>query len=271
MSSILLGFEIMKQRISAGRMLVIWPLLAMFILFSTWGLSDPKVNLPSEIVIDSAYDVMYTSTAIIIFAATMGAVLISFDGISRDRLSGVLEIKLSQPIPRAMYARSMLIGHWLAVFIPVTFMNIIGLFVIYHRMGELPNVEQIFIYNLSTALLLLWWTSLQLLASSLARDMGSSIAIGLGAWMIFTLLWLVLTTVIAAFSGVGVENLNSEEYLRVEAIVDLFSPNGVYHHLLELPLNNTERISPLITTIAAIAWSLVPIHLLIRRMERIHP
>ena len=46
MSSILLGFEIMKQRISAGRMLVIWPLLAMFILFSTWGLSDPKVSLP---------------------------------------------------------------------------------------------------------------------------------------------------------------------------------------------------------------------------------
>ena len=107
MNSFSLSYEIMKQRISAGRMLVIWPLLAMFILFSTWGLSDPKVNLPSEIAIDSAYKLMFVSTAIIVLGATLGAVLISFDGISRDRLSGVLEIKLSQPIPRSIYARSL--------------------------------------------------------------------------------------------------------------------------------------------------------------------
>ena len=58
MSSYSLGWHIMKERMSAGRMLVIWPLLAMFILFSSWGLSDPKANLPAELVIDSAYDVM---------------------------------------------------------------------------------------------------------------------------------------------------------------------------------------------------------------------
>lgn len=85
MNAFSLGVHIMKERMTAGRMLVIWPLLAMFILFSSWGLSDPKANLPSNIVIDSAYDVMFASTAFIIFSATMGAVLISFDGISRDR------------------------------------------------------------------------------------------------------------------------------------------------------------------------------------------
>ena len=100
MSAYRLSLHIMKERLTAGRMMVIWPLLAMFILFSSWGLSDPKANLPSSIVIDSAYDVMFVSTAFIIFSATMGAVLISFDGISRDRISGVLEVKLSQPIKR---------------------------------------------------------------------------------------------------------------------------------------------------------------------------
>ena len=54
MSAFTLGLHIMKQRLSAGRMLVIWPLLAMFILFSSWGLSDPKANLPAELIIDSA-------------------------------------------------------------------------------------------------------------------------------------------------------------------------------------------------------------------------
>jgi len=101
--------------------------------------------------------------------------------------------------------------------------------------------------------------------------MGSSIAIGLGAWMIFTLLWLVMTTVIAGLSGVGVENLNSSEYIRIEALVDLFSPNGVYHHLLEMPIEDSSRISPLYSSIAAILWSIIPSLLFIRRIERIQP
>ncbi|MBT5184304.1 MAG: hypothetical protein HOM47_03940, partial [Euryarchaeota archaeon] len=107
MSAFTLGWHIMKERLSAGRMLVIWPLLAIFIIFSSWGLSDPKADLLSGLTIDSAYDVMFASTAFIGLSATMGAVLISFDGISRDRLSGVLEIKLSQPIERSKYARSL--------------------------------------------------------------------------------------------------------------------------------------------------------------------
>ncbi len=272
MNAFSLGVQIMKERLTAGRMMVIWPLLAMFILFSSWGLSDPKANLPASIVIDSAYDVMFVSTAFIIFSATLGAVLISFDGVSRDRLSGVLEVKLSQPIDRSLFAKSLLFGHWSAIFLPVMILNLISLFVINHRMGDLPSLEEFFIYNLGTALLLLWYTSIQLLASSWAKDLGSSIAVGLGVWMVFTLLWLVLTTVVAGLSGVGVDDLNSKEYIRIDAIMDLFSPNGVYHHLLEMPLNDVDRgMSPLYISIAAILWSIIPIHLFTRRIERLQP
>ena len=62
-------------------------------------------------------------------------------------------------------------------------LNLISLIVINYRMGILPNLE-FFIYNLGTALLLLWYTSIQLLASSWAKDLGSSIAVGLGVWMV---------------------------------------------------------------------------------------
>ena len=256
----------------AARMMVIWPLLAIFILFSSWGLSDPKATLPADIVVDSAYDVMFTSTAFIIFSATLGAVLISFDGISRDKISGVLEIKLSQPMSRENYARAMVIGHWGAIFIPVTILNIVSIFVIWYRMGELPSIEELFIHTLGTALLLLWYTTIQLLSSSLARDMGSSIAMGMGAWMLFTLLWLVITTVVAGLSGIGVENLNSDEYIRIEGIMDLFSPNGVYHHLLEMPLNDIDRgISPLLITLATLLWSILPLQLFIMKIQRLKP
>ena len=272
MNALSLGIHIMKERLTAGRMMVIWPLLAMFILFSSWGLSDPKVNLPSSIIIDSAYDVMFVSTAFIIFSATLGAVLISFDGVSRDRLSGVLEVKLSQPINRSIFAKALLFGHWSAIFLPVMILNSIGLFVIWYRLGDLPSLEEFFIHTLGTALLLLWYTSIQLLASSWAKDLGSSIAVGLGVWMIFTLLWIVLTTVVAGLSGVGADDMSSKDYVRIDAIMDLFSPNGVYHHLLEMPLDDVDRgMSPLYISIAAILWSIIPVHLFTRRIERLHP
>ena len=272
MSAVRLSIHIMKERLIAGRMMVIWPLLAIFILFSSWGLSDPKANLPASIVIDSAYDVMFVSTAFIIFSATLGAVLISFDGVSRDRLSGVLEIKLSQPINRPRFARALLLGHWGAIFLPVMILNLVSLAIIWHRLGELPSLEELFIHTLGTALLLFWYTTIQLLASSWAKDLGSSVAIGLGVWMIFTLLWLVLTTVVAGLSGVGVEDLNSKDYVRIDAIMDLFSPNGVYHHLLEMPLSDVDRgMSPALTSLAAILWSIIPAYLFSRRIERLHP
>jgi len=272
MSAFTLGLHIMKQRLSAGRMLVIWPLLAMFILFSSWGLSDPKANILGGLVIDSAYDVMFASTAFIGLTASLGAVLISFDGISRDRLSGVLEVKLSQPLQRSVYARSLLIGHWLAIFLPVLVLNLVSLLIIWHRMDDLPSLEELFIYTLGTGLFLLWWTSIQLLASSWAKDMGSSIAVGLGVWMLFTLLWLVITTVVAGLTGVGVENLNSPEYIRIGSNLDLFSPNGVYNHLLEMLLEDIDRgMPPILTSLAAILWSVIPLHLFIRRIERMHP
>ncbi len=265
-----LALMIMKERFIAGRMIVIWPLLSIFILFSTWGLSDPKITI-SGIVIDSAYDVIFASTAFIIFSATMGAVLISFDGISRDRISGVLEVKLSQPISRTRLAFAMMIGHWGAIVFPVLILNLISLVIIHYRMGELPTASEIMLYYLATGMLLWWYTVIQLTASTWARDMGSSIAFGLGIWMIFTLLWLILTTLVAGLSGISVEDPNSSEYIRVGAIMDLFSPNGVYNLLTEIPLPNNRGLSSPLIFLSAAAWTILPPLVFIRRMKSLKP
>ena len=90
--------------------------------------------------------------------------------------------------------------------------------------------------------------------------------------MVFTLLWLVLNSLIAGLMGIGVNDTNSLEYINLEAIIDLFSPNGVLHHLLDMPLDNVERnLIPIWVSLAAILWSLVPIGLLVRRMHNLNP
>ena len=91
---------------------------------------------------------------------------------------GFVKIKLSQPINRSKYARALLIGHWGAIFAPVLLLNIISLGIIWYRLDDFPSIEELFIHTLATALLLLWYTLIQLLASSWAKDLGSSIAVG---------------------------------------------------------------------------------------------
>ena len=272
MSAYRLSLHIMKERLTAGRMMVIWPLFAIIILFSTWGLTDENASISTGYDIKNAYDVLYLSTAFVIWSCTLGAVLVSFDGISRDRTSGVLEVKLSQPIERKRLAFSILFGHWGAIFLPFFILQCISLSIMWFRIDEIPSFGNIFLFLLSSALLLMWWTVIQLLASSWANDIGLSISLGLGAWIIFTLLWLIPTTLIAGLTGVGVDDLNSSEYVELAAIVDLFSPNGVYGHLLEMPLKDVDRgMHPGLISLAAILWSIIPVYLLNKRIERLQP
>ena len=81
-----------------------------------------------------------------------------------------------------------------------------------------------------------------------------------------------MTTVVAGLMGISVTDLNSDEYIRIEAIIDLFSPNGVYHHLLEMNLDGFERkISPIIPVLAAIIWSIIPVELFRKKIEKMTP
>jgi len=54
--------------------------------------------------------------------------------------------------------------------------------------------------------------------------------------------------------------------------VDLLSPNGVYHHLLELRLDSVDRgLGPVPVLLAALAWTVLPLWWFQRRIERLVP
>ena len=89
-----------KRRIFSTRMVIMLPILILFIPGMAWGFSDPNIVLPGGVQPSSATEVMFYASLGIVFGGTMCGVLISFDGVSKDRASGVLEIKLSQPMLR---------------------------------------------------------------------------------------------------------------------------------------------------------------------------
>ena len=217
-------------------------------------------------------EVLFYASLGVVFGATMCAVLMAFDGVSKDRASGMLEVRLAQPMPRRHQASALILGHAQSILIPVYVLLAASVLVVRFRLGEWPTFTETAVYALSTGLVVLWYTLFALLASTSAKEQGTAIAFGIGVWFFFTFLWALVTTMVAYASGVAVGEANDPAWVALEGMLDLLSPNGVYHHLLETQLPTVDRgVAAWQSWFAAVLWTAVPWWALHRRMERLVP
>ncbi len=260
------------ERMFSTRMYIMLPVLLLFIPGMAWGFSDPNIVLPGGHQPESAMEVLFYASLGVVFGATMCAVLLSYDAVSRERASGVLELRLSQPMPRAHQSLAMILGSWKAILIPTWILLIISVFIVRYRMGEWISFADSIVYFSSTALILLWYILFTLLASSYTREQGTAISFGVGMWFLFTFLWALITTMVAFASGVSIGQENDASWIMLEGALDLLSPNGVYHHLLETRLPQIDRgIVAWQSWFMGLLWTVLPSWAFIRRMEKILP
>ncbi len=264
--------RIRNERLSGIRLKVMLPILILFLPGLAWGFSDPDIILPGGHQPSNAMEVLFYASLGVVFGATMCAVLMAFDGVSRDRASGMLEVQLAQPMPRNHQASALILGHTQSILIPVYALLFACLGVVRLRMGEWPSLQETVVYMLSTALVVLWYTLFALLASTTAREQGTAIAFGVGVWFFFTFLWALVTSMVAYASGVPVGEANDASWVALEGMLDLLSPNGVYHHLLETQLPSVDRgVAAWQVWIGAVLWTVVPWWALHKRMEALVP
>ena len=264
--------RIMRGKLSSTRMLIMLPILILFIPGMAWGFSDPEIMLPGGITPESVMEVMFYTSLGVVFAGTMCGVILSFDGISKDRFSGVLEVKLSQPMPRQKQSVGIALGHWLAILIPVWLLWLISIIIACYRLDMTPEIMETVASFISVGLILFWYVIFSLIASTYSKDQGTSIAFGVGMWFLFTFLWALVTSMVAFASGVNVGEINNQEMIRIEGFLDLLSPNGVFHHLLETNLADVDRGVPdVISWLSALFWTIIPWFWFKSRMSKIQP
>jgi len=260
------------DRLANIRLKVMLPILLLFLPGLAWGFSDPNIVLPGGHQPDTAMEVLFYASLGVVFGGTMCAVLMAFDGVSKDRASGMLEVQLAQPMPRAHQAAALIIGHAQAILLPVYALLLITVVVVNHRMDAWPSLTEMLVYAVSTGLIVLWYTLFALLASTTAREQGTAVAFGVGVWFFFTFLWALITSMVAYASGVSVGEANDPAWVALEGMLDLLSPNGVYHHLLETQLPTVDRgVAAWQSWLAALLWTVLPWWALHRRMERLVP
>ncbi len=260
------------ERMFSMRMYIMLPILVLFIPGMAWGFSDPDIVLPGGHQPESAMEVLFYASLGVVFGATVCAVLLSYDSVSRERASGVLELRLSQPMPRSHQALSIALGAWKAILIPTWLLLLLSLIIVRYRIGEWISPVDFIVYFVSTALILLWYVLFTLMASSFTREQATSISFGIGMWFLFTFLWALVTTMVAFASGVAIGQENDASWIMLEGALDLLSPNGVYHHLLESRLPQIDRgIASWQSWGMALVWTVVPFWVFIRRMKRVIP
>ena len=260
------------ERMFSMRMYIMLPILMLFIPGMAWGFSDPDIVLPGGHQPENAMEVLFYASLGVVFGATVCAVLLSYDSVSRERASGVLELRLSQPMPRSHQALSIALGAWKAILIPTWALILLSLVIVRYRMGEWISAVDFIVYFVSTALILLWYVLFTLMASSFTREQATSISFGIGMWFLFTFLWALVTTMVAFASGVAIGQENDASWIMLEGALDLLSPNGVYHHLLESRLPQIDRgIASWQSWGMALVWTVVPFWVFIRRMNRVIP
>ena len=260
------------DRLANIRLKVMLPILLLFLPGLAWGFSDPNIVLPGGHQPDTTMEVLFYASLGVVFGGTMCAVLMAFDGVSKDRASGMLEVQLAQPMPRAHQAAALIIGHAQAILLPVYALLLITVVVVNLRMDAWPSLTEMLVYAVSTGLIVLWYTLFALLASTTAREQGTAVAFGVGVWFFFTFLWALITSMVAYASGVSVGEANDPAWVALEGMLDLLSPNGVYHHLLETQLPTVDRgVAAWQSWLAALLWTVLPWWALHRRMERLVP
>ena len=107
----------------------------------------------------------------------------------------------------------------------------------------------------------------------MARDVGSSVTLGVGTWLFFVFLWLIPTLVVAQSMGVDITDTTSSSFDRIQEKVDLFSPNGVYQLMMETRL--AEESQPSLSQswiwISAVTWFGFPTLLFCKRLDSMRP
>ena len=261
-----------KRHIRSQRMLILAPLVIFILSAACWGFADSRI-IPAGLTVNSPADVLFLSSTFVVFFCTLSVVLLGFDAISRRRLTGELAMDLSQPMPRTDYAWSQLMGVWMAAMIPTTIGILVGSFLIQRQMGQWPEFGDLVMFLFSTGLLLWWYTCLQLLASSLTRDVGSSVTLGVGTWLFFVFLWLIPTLIIAQSMGVDVTDTSTLAFDQIQEKTDLFSPNGVYQLLMETRLSDGSQphLSKTWIWVSAMAWFVIPTFFFSKRIEHMRP
>jgi len=193
----------MKDQFGSKRFLILFSFIVLLSALSAYqGVDYIKNNTEATFVYIFSGSMMSFSfiQIMVIFGPILGMAL-GFDAVNKERATGTLSMLLGQPI----YRDSVINGKFLAGAVSLTTIGIgtiaitVGLSI--PMLGYGPTMTEalkIVTLTLLTVLYLVFWLSLGMLFSVIAKKTSTSILASIGTWMFFSIVLSILANAVAS-------------------------------------------------------------------------
>jgi Cu-processing system permease protein len=132
------------------------------------------------------------------------AIVLCFDSVFRERISGSIDYLLCRPMGRRAVLLGKFTGILSALMVPIIAVALLGVGVISWRSGTSPNGELVLGFLIYTVFLVSIFVTLQMIFSTVAKTTGTAILSGIGVWIFFFMLFdliLFLVSYLMDLSG----------------------------------------------------------------------
>ncbi len=129
------------------------------------------------------------------------AIVLCFDSVFRERISGSIDYLLCRPMGRRAVLMGKFIGILAALMVPITAVSLMGVGVVTWQSGESPTNVLVGGFVIYTVFLIGIFVLLQMIFSTVAKTTGTAILSGIGMWIFFFMLFDLILLIVSYING----------------------------------------------------------------------
>ncbi len=129
------------------------------------------------------------------------AIVLCFDSVFRERISGSLDYLLCRPMGRRAVLMGKFIGILSALMVPISAVSLMGVGVVTWQSGESPTTVLVVGFVIYTVFLIGIFVLLQMIFSTVAKTTGTAILSGIGMWIFFFMLFDLILLIVSYLNG----------------------------------------------------------------------
>ena len=255
-------FEL-KRGMKAPRMIVLGLFFTLFIVGIGWLLGDLQ-NSQSTFVVQNADDGIIRMAYFTFFVVSMAAIAVSVDSFHRERQSNTLNMLLARPVNRETIVLGKALGLSLVVGIPAFLAQILGLYFMTSA-GDMPSLGGMIAFLIFGQVMIFTMITFQLCLAVSAKTGSDVVIYGLGAWLLFAVVWTIIVYIISFVIGVDInaENFeNDAKYQTFASRIGLLNPGIVYQMAVGLFTHRTlaidlEGVPGWLVLLSLVLWPLM--------------
>ena len=228
----------------SSRMVVLGLFFSLFIIGIGWVLGDMQDADPeTSFFVESGNHALLQFCFFTFFVVSLAAIAVSVDSFHKERQTNTLNMLLARPITHESIVIGKALGLTMVVGVPAFVAQLIGLYLMILE-GDIPAISGILAFLLFGQIMIFTMVTFQLCFAVAARSGTDVVIYGLGAWLLFAIVWNLLVYAISFVIGIelteGFET--NPEYQVLASHLGLFNPGYVYQFAVGLLTHRTIAI-----------------------------